>query len=59
MSGSPPESLTLFIDRNSGGRIFRDLLIAQGLNIGLHDEEFAQKTADEDWLISVGEQGGL
>ncbi|MEO7298511.1 MAG: hypothetical protein ABI042_08040 [Verrucomicrobiota bacterium] len=57
MNGSPLESLTLFIDRNSGGRIFRDLLISQGLNIVLHDEEFAQKTADEDWLMSVGEQG--
>lgn len=57
MNGSPPDSLTLFIDRNSGGRIFRDLLTAQGLNVVLHDEEFAQKTADEDWLMSVGEQG--
>lgn len=56
MNGSPPESLVLFIDRNSGGRLFRDLLVAQGLNVVLHDEEFPQKTADEDWLISVGEK---
>ena len=49
----------MFIDHNSGGRIFRDLLAAQGLNVVLHDEEFAQKTADEDWLISVGEQGWI
>jgi hypothetical protein len=57
MSSSPNESLTLFIDRNSGGRSFRDLLIEQGLKVVLHDEKFPQTAADEDWLMTVGEQG--
>lgn len=57
MNASQPESLTLFIDRNSGGRIFRDLLTAQGLQVVLHDDEFPQAAADEDWLVAVGQKG--
>lgn len=57
MNASQPESLTLFIDRNSGGRIFRDLLTAQGLRVVLHDDEFPQAAADEDWLVAVGQKG--
>jgi hypothetical protein len=57
MSASLPESPTLFIDRNSGGRIFRDLLTAQGLRVVLHDDEFPQAAADEDWLVTVGQKG--
>lgn len=57
MNASQPESLTLFIDRNSGGRIFRDLLTAQGLQVVLHDDEFPQAAADEDWLAAVGQKG--
>ena len=59
MSASTPESPTLFIDRNSGGRIFRDLLTAQGLRVVLHDDEFPQAAADEDWLASVGQKGWI
>jgi hypothetical protein len=59
MNGLSPKPRTLFIDRNSGGRIFRDLLRAQGLDVILHDEEFPQRTADEDWLLSVGERGWI
>ena len=50
------ESPTLFVDRNSGGRSFRDFLIEQGLKVVLHDEEFPQTAADEDWVMSVGER---
>jgi hypothetical protein len=57
MNASQPEPLTLFIDRNSGGRIFRDLLTAQGLRVVLHDDEFPQAAADEDWLAAVGQKG--
>ena len=57
MNASQPESLTLFIDRNSGGRIFRDLLTSQGLRVILHDDEFPQAAADEDWLAVVGQKG--
>ena len=59
MSASQPESLTLFIDRNSGGRIFRDLLTSQGLRVVLHDDEFPQVAADEDWLAAVGQKGWI
>ena len=59
MSALSNESLTLFIDRNSGGRSFRDLLTAQGLKVVLHDEEFPQTAADEDWVMSVGERGWI
>ena len=59
MSASLPESLTLFIDRNSGGRIFRDLLTAKGLRVVLHDDEFPQAAADEDWLPAVAQKGWI
>ena len=57
MSDLPPESPTLFIDRNSGGRTFRDILTNAGLRVVLHDEEFPQTAADEDWLQAVGQKG--
>lgn len=57
MNASPNESPVLFIDRNSGGRSFRDLLVEQGLKAVLHDEEFHRTAADEDWVMSVGERG--
>ncbi|HEY2329580.1 MAG TPA: hypothetical protein VGI63_07175 [Verrucomicrobiae bacterium] len=57
MNASPNDSPTLFIDRNSGGRSFHNLLIERGLKIVLHDEEFPQTAADEDWVMSVGERG--
>lgn len=57
----PPESkaITLFIDRNSGGRTFRTLLESPDLNVVLHDEVFSQRTADEDWLRDVGKRGWI
>jgi len=57
MSGSPPEAPVIFIDRNSGGRTFRDLLTAKGLEVVLHDEVFRQTVADEDWLSAAGAKG--
>ncbi len=59
MNSSRPDSPTLFIDRNSGGRTFRDLLTAEGLAVVLHDEEFLSTAADEDWLPVVGERGWI
>lgn len=59
MNVSQPESLTLFIDRNSGGRIFQNLLTKQGLRVVLHDDEFPQAAADEDWLVAVGQKGWI
>ena len=59
MNVSPTEPAVFFIDRNSGGRIFRGLLVEQGVKVVLHDDEFPQTVADEDWLISVGEKGWI
>lgn len=59
MNASPTEPLVLFIDRNSGGRTFRNLLIERGVKVVLHDDEFPQTAADEDWLFSVGEKGWI
>ena len=59
MNALPTEPPVFFIDRNSGGRIFRDLLVEQGIKVVLHDDEFPQAAADEDWLISVGEKGWI
>lgn len=58
---TPPESkaITLFIDRNSGGRTFRTLLESTELKVVLHDEVFSQRTADEDWLMDVGKRGWI
>jgi hypothetical protein len=57
MIDSPPNAPTLFIDRNSGGRTFRDLLNKEGLNVVLHDEIFKQTAADEEWLVEAGRRG--
>jgi hypothetical protein len=57
MSDSRLEAPVLFVDRNSGGRTFRDLLVGRGLKVVLHDEEFGQKVPDEHWLAEVGRRG--
>ena len=54
-----PSAPTLFIDRNSGGRTFRDLVVKAGIEVILHDEQFPQTMADEDWLGIVGNSGWL
>lgn len=48
---------TIFIDRNSGGRTFRDLLTNSGINVVLHDEQFHPTTSDDVWLKKVGALG--
>ena len=49
---------TIFIDRNSGGRTFRDLLTDAGLNVVLHDEQFPPATNDDVWVKKVGASDG-
>lgn len=46
----PEKYPPIFIDRNSGGRTFRDFLTSAGLKVVLHDEIFPQNTEDESWL---------
>lgn len=48
---------TIFIDRNSGGRIFRGLLTEAGINVVLHDEHFTRNTPDHVWLKKIGTLG--
>jgi hypothetical protein len=49
----------VFIDRNSGGRLFRTLIEQAGIEAHLHDEHFRQKTEDPDWLARLGKSGWL
>ncbi|MBC8041359.1 MAG: hypothetical protein H7Y06_12510 [Opitutaceae bacterium] len=49
----------VFIDRNSGGRLFKGLIEAAGIRVVLHDEQFKHKTEDPDWLAKVGKSGWL
>ena len=48
---------TVFIDRNSGGRVFRDMLTESNINTVLHDELFPPTTPDHIWLKKVGALG--
>ncbi|MCX6936831.1 MAG: hypothetical protein NTU80_02880 [Verrucomicrobia bacterium] len=57
----PPEASrpTVFIDRNSGGRLFKALIKAAGIPVVLHDERFPDTTEDHDWLAKLGTSGWL
>ena len=48
---------TLFIDRDSGGRTFRDIVKAADINVVLHDEQFDPRTDDHVWLKKIGKLG--
>lgn len=59
MIALPPRP-TLFIDRNSGGRTFRELIEkALEIRVVLHDDEFSQHTKDEDWLKALSDRGWI
>jgi len=50
-----PHKPTLFIDRNSGGRLFREILAKADIKLVLHDEVFRDpKTTDETWVKEIG-----
>jgi hypothetical protein len=49
----------VFIDRNSGGRLFKALIEKAGIEVHLHDERFPRTTEDPDWLTRLGESGWL
>jgi len=49
---------TIFVDRNSGGRLFRGFVTEAKINVVLHDEYFTDpKTPDHVWLKEVGALG--
>jgi len=56
---------TLFVDRNSGGRSFRGLVVDAGIKIVLHDEHFPvpaqgeKNIGDHEWLHIIGNLGWL
>lgn len=58
MTVLPPKP-TLFIDRNSGGRIFRKLIEKEGISVVLHDDYFNQDTDDDVWLKEVSDRGWI
>jgi hypothetical protein len=50
----------VFIDRNSGGRAFKSLIVDAGIRVVLHDEHFRDPTTpDEVWVKEVGRLGWL
>jgi len=55
-----PHKPTLFIDRNSGGRTFKELIESAGIPVVLHDEHFKDKrTPDHIWLTEIGKLGWI
>ncbi len=54
-----PTRFAVFIDRNSGGRLFKALIERAGIEVHLHDAHFRPKTEDPDWLAQLGESGWL
>lgn len=60
-TAAPPEAprFAVFIDRNSGGRLFKSLIERAGIEVHLHDEQFRKTTEDPDWLTQLGESGWL
>jgi F420-dependent methylenetetrahydromethanopterin dehydrogenase len=48
---------SIFIDRNSGGKTFRDILISAEIKVVLHDDIFQKNTPDEVWLKEVASRG--
>ncbi len=58
MIGSPHKP-TLFIDRNSGGRVFRGLIDSVGIKVVLHDDCFKRDTTDDAWLKEINQRGWI
>lgn len=58
-SDSRPERPILFVDRNSGGRSFKQALEDANIRVTLHDDVFNRKTTDEAWITDVGEKGWI
>lgn len=58
---APPKDrrFAVFIDRNSGGRLFKALVERAGIEVHLHDEQFRQRTEDPEWLTRLGQSGWL
>jgi hypothetical protein len=50
---------SIFIDRNSGGKAFRDILVSAELKVVLHDDIFDHKTHDDVWLKKVASLGHI
>ena len=53
----PPETPTLFLDRNLGKNIISARLRSEGVNVEVHDDHFAIDAPDEEWIGSVARRG--
>ena len=53
----PPETPTLFLDRNLGKNIISARLRSEGVNVEVHDDHFAIDAPDEEWIRSVARRG--
>jgi hypothetical protein len=51
---------TLFIDRNSGGRIFRSLIVSNDFDVVLHDDHYKGIIpSDPEWLRDISKLGWI
>jgi hypothetical protein len=54
---------TVFIDRNTGGKAFKNIVLAAGIKIVLHDDHFPhpkpgeKNIPDQEWLVTIGRLG--
>lgn len=54
---------TVFIDRNTGGKSFSNIVLAAGIKIVLHDDYFpppgpgVRNIPDHEWLVTIGRLG--
>ena len=53
----PPETVTFFLDRSLGKRIFAGALRQAGVSVEVHDDYFRPDATDKEWLEVVGAKG--
>ena len=51
---------TIFIDRNSGGRNSKEIILGAGINVLLHDEHLKNNTTDDHvWIKEIANLGWI
>lgn len=53
----PPEPLVLFLDRSLGKKKIATALREAGVEVRVHEAQFAPDARDEEWLRAVGRRG--
>lgn len=64
MTGSPPSEHTVFIDRNTGGKLLKQAVADADIPIVLHDDFYGPPKpgviiTDAEWLVTIGQRGWL